>query len=339
LARIRDLANSALAIGILGLLEAVAMAKAIAAQTGQKLDINQQCLSEGLANLTGSFFQCFPGSGSLTRSAINQQAGGLTQWSGVIAAAAVAAIVLLFGHYASYIPKSALAGILIVSAWRMVDRRQLLYHWRATRFDRAIVLATAFAALAISVEFCVLIGVLMSFVLTVRRAARLHLAQLTVTPERVIRERIDSDPPCGRMRIYSLEGELFFGSAPDLERHLDDMEKNCRDGVRVLVLRLKRVRNPDAVCTKLLTSFLERMDARSVPVLLCGVRPDLLATLRKTGVTKALGAHRIFPEDVNEPSSSTLQAVRHAYELLAGDVCATCPRRKEIPAEPLYYMI
>ena len=69
-----------------GLLEAIAMAKAIAAQTGQKLDINQQCLSEGLANLTGSFFQCFPGSGSLTRSAINQQAGAVTQWSGVISA-------------------------------------------------------------------------------------------------------------------------------------------------------------------------------------------------------------------------------------------------------------
>ena len=62
------------------------MAKAIASRTGQKLDINQQCLSEGLANLTGSFFQCMPGSGSLTRSAVNQQAGAMTQWSGVFAA-------------------------------------------------------------------------------------------------------------------------------------------------------------------------------------------------------------------------------------------------------------
>src|SRR5262249_39559244 len=90
------LTQSALAIAMLGLLEAIAMAKAIAAQTRQKLDINQQCLSEGLANLTGSFFQCFPGSGSLTRSIINQHAGGMTQWSGVIAAAAVAVTVLLF---------------------------------------------------------------------------------------------------------------------------------------------------------------------------------------------------------------------------------------------------
>ena len=89
-AQIRDFSTSAFAIAVLGLLEAIAMAKAIAAQTGQRLDMNQQCLSEGLANFTGSFFQCIPGSGSLTRSAINQQAGAVTQWSGVVSAAAVA---------------------------------------------------------------------------------------------------------------------------------------------------------------------------------------------------------------------------------------------------------
>ncbi len=82
----RDLASSALAIALLGLLEAISMAKAIAAVTGQQLDMNQQCLSEGLANFAGSFFQCMPGSGSLTRSAINQQAGAQTQWSGVVSA-------------------------------------------------------------------------------------------------------------------------------------------------------------------------------------------------------------------------------------------------------------
>ena len=84
--------SSALAIALLGLLEAISMAKAIAAVTGQKLDMNQQCLSEGVANFAGSFFQCMPGSGSLTRSAINQQAGAQTQWSGVVSAVAVALI-------------------------------------------------------------------------------------------------------------------------------------------------------------------------------------------------------------------------------------------------------
>jgi SulP family sulfate permease len=339
-ARVRELATSALAIGVLGLLEAVAMAKAIAAQTGQKLDINQQCLSEGLANLSGSLFQCFPGSGSLTRSAINQQAGAVTQWSGVISAVAVAAIVLGFGELASYIPRSALAGILIVSAFRMVDRHQLYYHWRATRFDKGIVLATAFSAIAISVEFCILIGVLLSFVLYVRRAARLHMVELVVTPERVIRERAATDPRCGRILIYSMEGELFFGSAPDLEKHLEDIEKHAADGIRVVVLRLKRVRNPDAVCIQLIDAFLQRMQAKNVPVLLCAVRPELAKGMRKTGLTGRLGIHRVFQEEDGAVAfSSTLTAVRHAYDLLGSDLCAICPRRAEEAKEPLYYMI
>jgi SulP family sulfate permease len=118
---VRQLAPSALAIAVLGLLEAISMAKAIAARTGQKLDMNQQCLSEALANLTGSFFKCFPGSGSLTRSAVNQQAGAATQWSGVVSAIAVAIIMLAFGAYARFIPRAALAGILMISAVRMVD--------------------------------------------------------------------------------------------------------------------------------------------------------------------------------------------------------------------------
>jgi SulP family sulfate permease len=216
-ARVRELGSSSLAIATLGLLEASAMANAIAAKTRQKLDINQQCLSEGVANLTGSFFQCFPGSGSLTRSNINTQAGALTQWSGVISAVAVALTMVLFAPYVHYIPKAGLAGILLISAWRLVDRQQLVYYLRTTRFDAWIVALTAISAVVVSVEFCVLIGVFLSFVLYVPQAARVRLTELILTRERVIRERLAADVPCNRIRIFSLEGEFFFGAAPELD--------------------------------------------------------------------------------------------------------------------------
>jgi SulP family sulfate permease len=337
--RLRDLAGSALAIALLGLLEAIAMAKALAHQSGQKLDMNQQCLSEGLANIAGSFFQCFPGSGSLTRSAVNQQAGARTQWSGVIAAGAVALTVLLFAPLAHYIPRAALAGILMVTAWRMVDRMQLYYHLTATSFDARIVIATAVSAVAISVEFCIVIGVFLSFVLYVARAARLQMAELTLTPERVIRERVPTDPPCGRILIFNVEGELFFGSAPDLERHLTLIEKRSADGIRVVVLRLKRVRNPDAVCIALLEDFIRRFEKRGITILLCGVRRDMAKVLNRTGLEARLGPERIFRESVGV-WSSTLEAVRHAYDLIGRDLCATCPRHDEISGkEGWYYMI
>lgn len=323
---IRMLSGSALAIALLGLLEAIAMAKAIAAVTQQKLDINQQCLSEGVANLTGSFFQCFPGSGSLTRSNINQQAGARTQWSGVICAAAVALTVLIFAPYAYYIPKSALAGILMLAAYRMVDRKQLRYYLRTTRFDAWIVALTAISAVAVSIEFCVLIGVFMSFVLYVPQAARVHLTELTLTPERIIRERVPTDPVCGRIRIFSLEGELFFGAAPELEQHLETIEQAAK-GIRVVVLRVKRVRNPDAVCLAVLDRWITRMKEAKVAVLLCGVRPDLNRVIRKSGLVKRIGADHVFVfQETGAIWSATLEALRVAYEMIGDDVCSHCPR-------------
>jgi SulP family sulfate permease len=335
----QQLSVSGFAIAMLGLLEAIAMAKAIAAQTRQKLDVHQQCLSEGLANLTGSFFQCFPGSGSLTRSAINQQAGAVSQWSGVISAIAVAAIMLLFAPLAQYIPRSALSGLLMLTAWRMVDRRQLRYHLRATRFDAIIVIATALSAVCISVEFCILIGVFMSFVLYVPRAAGVHLTEFTLTPQGIVRERVPTDPPCDRMLLYNLEGDLFFASANSLEQQFSAIEERAVNGIRIVVLRVKRVRNPDAVCLNLFDSFIKHLENRGVVVLLTGVRRDLLQAMKATGLDTHLGSQRIFTEAVSL-MSSTLDAIGYAYRLLGNDICSNCPRRAgQVSGQELDYTI
>ncbi|MGF1577895.1 MAG: SulP family inorganic anion transporter [Gemmataceae bacterium] len=335
----RYLAGSALAIAILGLLESVAMAKSIAAQTKQKLDINQQCLSEGLANFAGSLFQCIPGSGSLTRSTINVQAGAVSQWSGVIAAVAVGGAVLLLGNLIGYIPYAALAGILIVSAYRLVDRKQLLYHLRATRFDAGIVLVTAFSAIFISIEFCILIGVILSFVLYIPRAARLEMQELIVTPERVIRERGDEIETCNKILIFSIEGEMFFGSAPELEKHLEAVRERASRGAQVVVLRLRQARNPDGVCLEVLSDFILEMHEREVVVLLSGLRQESLDVFRSTGLDKVAGEDRLF-EEVGSDSSTRI-AVQTAYDYLKGDYCLSCPRRHlpEAGQENWYYMI
>ncbi len=336
-ADLRDLAGGALAIALLGLLEAIAMAKAIASVTKQKLDMNQQCLSEGLANFSGSFFQCMPGSGSLTRSAINQQAGAVTQWSGVVSAAAVAMIMLAFAPFARFIPRAALAGILMVSAWKMVDWRSLHYHLRATRFDLAIVAVTAFSAVFISIEFCVLIGVMMSFLLAVPRAGRMLLTEFVLTDEGAIHERLPEDVPCELMLIFGLEGEMFFGATAALEQHFAEIEKRMTPSTQVLVLRVKRARSPDAVGLLLLESFLDRMKERGVRVLLCGVRHEFASTMEKTGLSGRLGERVFLEQPVRQ--TSTLLAIRYAYQILTSR-CRQCPRRNGgLDQQKLYYEI
>lgn len=327
----RELSTSALAIAVLGLLEAVSMAKAIAAQTGQKLDLNQQCLSEGLANVSGSFFQCIPGSGSLTRSAINQQAGAHSQWSGVWSAAAVALIMVLFAPLARYIPRSALAGILIVSAFRMVDWKLLAYHVRATRFDAAVVAATALSAVVISIEFCILIGVILSFVLAVPRAGKMTRTEFVVDLNGVLRER-RHEPVCEHLQVYGLEGELFFGSSVALEEHLDHIEEAAGRS-RVLVLRAKRLRNPDAVGLHELANFLRRMKALGVRVIMAGVRHDLHEGLETTGILTELDGEQLYLERETW-GSSTVDAIHAAYRHLGDERCELCRRTSQTPVAP-----
>lgn len=313
-----DMSGSAAAIAVLGLLEALAIAKAIAHKSGQQLDYNRQILAEGVGNLVGGFFRAMPGAGSLSRTAINYQAGALTRFSGVFTAGIVAVVVLTLGPLTAYIPKAALAGLLVVAAARLIDVERLRYIVRGSRYDATLLIATAVAAVFIDIEFAILIGVALSVLWYVPRAARLKATELVVTPERVVRERLPSDPPARDVHIVDLEGELFFGAAPDLEQHLAHAAARARQqGVDYLVLRVKRVRNPDVVALEVLEKFLRDAKAAGLTVLLAGVRPELLAAIRRVGAALYIDDALIFPEE-DENFSATLKAIRKAYALRGG---------------------
>jgi SulP family sulfate permease len=336
---VQQLWGGALAIALLGLIEALAIAKTLAARTGIPFDYNRQCLAEGLANLGAGMFQCMPGCGSLTRSSINYFAGAATRLSGLFSALAVTGMLLAFAPLAHHIPRPALAGVLLWTAWRIVDRQRLRFCLRATRYDAGLAIVTALAAVFLSIEFSILVGTFLSFLFFVPRAARLQGTELVVSPERVIRERQPDDPHCTKLVLFDLEGELFFGAAPELDNYLVDLLRRTEEGVRIVVLRLKRARNPDMVCLEHLQRFVRAMKHRQATVLLCGVRPALAETLSNLRFHHWLPPDCVFLED-SAVGSSTLAAVRRAYELLGQDVCATCPRRREMENKgDWYYMI
>jgi sulfate permease, SulP family len=338
---VKEMSSSALAIAFLGLLEALAIAKSIANDTRQQLDYNRQCLAEGLANLVGCFFQALPGSGSLTRSAINHQAGAVSRMSGVFTSAVVAVGVLVLAQSARFIPKTALAGLLMVTAARLVDWKRVRYAFRASRYDAGLLLITCFSSIFISVEFSILIGGAVSILLFVPRAARLRGSELVVIKERVMRERALEDPACSSVIIYDLEGEIFFGSAPELDRCFDGLNQRATDaGVEFVVLRLKRTRNPDVVFLERLEHFLREMHADGQTVLLCGVRPELATAMARLHFQDWLPECCVFLEE-EVLYSSTVKAVRRAYELIENYSCAHCRQNKEDASEEdaLYYLV
>jgi SulP family sulfate permease len=230
-----------------------------------------------------------------------------------------------------------LAGLLMITAARMVNLRDLRYHMSASRFDAAIVAVTAVSAVAISIEFCVLIGVFMSFMLAVPRTGRMLLTQFIVTDARTVREKqADDDATCPRILIFGLEGEMFFGSSVSLEQRFDTIEARVRPETRVVVLRLKRARNPDAVGMSLLEKHVDRLQARDIDVVLCGVGRSMRARMHHTGLDKKVEDSHIFLEQPVKQTSTVL-AIRYAYDLLT-DFCPNCPRR-DSDARPVYYEI
>ena len=157
----------------------------------------------------------------------------------------------------------------------------------------------------------------MSILLFVPRAAKLKSRELIVTPERVVRERISGDTADALVVIYDLEGELFFGAAPELDRYLAEISKRIADDdIKFVVLRLKRVRHPDVVCIERIEHFLREETARGVTILLAGVRSDTLTVLNNVGFQSWFAAEHVFPEE-DEDFSATLKAVRYAHNKLA----------------------
>jgi sulfate permease, SulP family len=328
LGTISKLLTASLAISLLGLLEALAVAKSIAVYTRQPLDYNRQCLAEGVGNLVGGFFQSLPGSGSLTRSAINYQSGGVTRLSGIFSGLIVAVVVLVGGPYARFIPKSALAGLLFITAARLIDWKRLAYTLRASRFDAALVAVTGLTAILVSVDYSILIGVALSVFLFVTRASKPSMRELIVTAERVVRERQPGEPRTRPLLIYDLEGELFFGAAPELERFLASiLEEAERVAVRHVVVRFRRARNPDAGAIEQLERFLRDANALGVTILLAGVRSDLVQISKNVGIDTWFPTHQIFPEE-DAAFSATLRAVRYGNHL------ATCGNETHGAAAP-----
>jgi sulfate permease, SulP family len=329
-------APDALAIAFLGLLEALAIAKSIALHTGQSLDFNRQCLAEGIANLVGGFFRCLPGSGSLSRSAINYQSGGATRAVGIMTAAVVALAVLALAPLARFVPKPTLAALLLLTAARLIEPQRLLYTMRASRQDAAVLLVTVVTALAFGLDIAIFVGVALSILLYISRASRLKCVELLVDSNGVVRERSGGQPRDGHPRadefvLYDLEGDLFFGAAPHLGRYLDTiLDRIQSERLRYVVLRLKRVRHPDAVCLERLQQFLKTCNRLEVTVLLAAVQPDLLAAVQRLGFFAWYPQDRVYAQGKDE-DSATLAAIRRVYGELAAVSGGTLER-------PLYYL-
>ncbi|MEK7270264.1 MAG: SulP family inorganic anion transporter, partial [Planctomycetota bacterium] len=324
-ARIQPLLGIALAIAILGLTEAFSIARTIALKSGQALNPSQDFLGLGAANLASSFFHGMPGSGSLTRSMVCYESGGRTRLSGLFTGISTLILVVAFAPLANRIPIPALAGVLLFVAWTLFDVRELGAIFRSTPSDVATFLLTFGLAIAFpsQLDKAVLAGVALSVLSFVRQASSLNAREMGTSGAGQFREIEAREEGCPQISLLHVEGSLFFGAAYELDSLLRDLA--ARPGLRVIILRTKRIQNIDMDGLHVLRGFALAFRAKGGTFLLCGVRPELKVRLDRLGLTEAIGAQNVFLSG-DDVFASTQEAIRRALELLGPHGCSCTAR-------------
>ena len=293
---IGQLANGALALAIIGLVEAVAIARAVAGHSRQRLDSNQEFVGQGLANIAAGLFTGYPCSGSFNRSALSYQSGAQTglgnAFSGVFVLTSMFVLAPLIGH----LPRPVLAGTLVVTAYSMIDHQAMARIWRGARGDTVIMLITLAATLALPLQFAVLIGVLMSlgYYLLKTSAPRVQV----VLPDAGFRHWAyqPDKPGCPQLAVVDLLGDLYFGAANHVEDSLYDMLMNCPQQ-RFLMLRMHSVQQCDISGIRALENILRICRDRGGGMFLVRVREPVVQVMRSIGFIHLLGGDHFLSED------------------------------------------
>lgn len=306
----------ALAIAMLGLVEAVSIAKAIAGETHQRININQEFLGQGIANLAAGVFSGYPGSGSFTRSAVNFRSGAKTPMSGIVSGAAVAGTVMVAAPLAADLPVASLAGVLMVVAVEMIRVADIRRTVRSTRNDAAVLVITFLSTLLLSIEFAVYVGVLLSIGLHL--ASTSHPRITSTIPDLKTGRMVVSayGRTCCQMDIVRVDGSIFFGSAAfvqeDLERRLVSHPE-----MTSLLIRMHQVNNFDASGVHVFEVIVAELRTRGGGLYLSGVNTRVFQVFKNAGLLPEIGETHF--------RSTTGSAIRQAMrETFCPMVCAAC---------------
>jgi SulP family sulfate permease len=293
---IRALGMGALAVAALGLVEAVASAQALARQSGDRIDSNQEFFGQGLANLATGLFSGYPCSGSFTRSAVAQQVGGRTRLVGIITGLTVLIGMLLFAPYTRYIPRAAIAGVLLAIAWSMIDRYSVRRVFATSRAEIAIMAITFLATLTQPLDFAILAGVLFSLAFFVIRSSLPRVYQVVPDEEYRHLVRRPNAPVCPQLAIMNIRGPLFFGAVHHIE---EELRHNLEDnpGQQLLMLRMHGVDIIDLSGIEMLESTVTTYRSFGGDVVLVRPREPVLEVMQETGFLDFIGGDHVLPQE------------------------------------------
>lgn len=309
----------AFAIALLSVLETTSVAKSIAASSGQRLLINQEVFGVGLANFFGAFIGAMPSSGSTLRSTLNYRSGAKTRFSAILNGAISLFFLMGFGYFVNRIPLAALAAILLGTVPSIVNMRQFWICIKATRSDALVLITTLLSCIFLSLDIAFYIGVILSIILYLKKAAVPHLIECAFDEAGHL-ERLDNSQnhTPHAIRLINVHGELFFGAADLFQRTLKAITEDDKH-TRVIILRLKNARDMDATTCLALQQLYDYLKNSGRLLIACSLTQQSWDVLSDSGLVELIGKENLFVLDERNPNISVQSALKRAKQLLAAN--------------------
>jgi SulP family sulfate permease len=316
---IRQVLFPALVVTMLALTEAVSISRAIATKSGQGIDGNQEFIGQGLSNLVGAFFSSYASCGSFNRSGVNYAAGAQTPLATVYASVFLLVILLLVAPLASYLPTAAMAGILFLVAWGLIDFHHIFAIVRTSRAETVTLFVTLIGTL-IDLEKGIFFGILLSLALYLYRVSRPSLEPSVPATQEGAYHFVDAKGhvECPQFRIVRVNGSIFFGAVDYVRNGLLQIDENNPRQKTVMILA-SGISFVDVAGAEMLELEARRRRKLGGGLYFYRCNDSIYKFLRKADKLDDIGAGAFFPAMSNW--------IKPIYSTLDPDICRSCKAR------------
>jgi sulfate permease, SulP family len=330
-ATVISLSGPALGVTILAVTQALAIVRAIALRSGQRIDTNQELIGQGLANVSAAFFSAYPTCASVNRCGINYEAGARTPLAAVISAGALVLLLFVLAPVAARLPLPAVAALLMLAAWGLIDFAQIRRYLRASRQEAAVLGTSFLATLVMPLPYAILAGVIASLLVYLNRTSRPQMRAVAPDPRHSLRRFgpvAQGIVECPQLKIMTVEGSIYFGAVEHVASRLETLREVAREQKHLLVVA-RNINFLDVAGAEALAREARSRLWGGGRLWLQGLRLPAEDVLRNGGFLAEIGEDAVF-RDKHE-------AIARVFERLDPGICSRCRARifQECASRPL----
>ena len=320
-----QLATSAVVIALIGFMEAISIAKAMAARTRQRLDVNQELVGQGLSNMASGLFNGYAVSGSFSRSAVNMDAGAITGFSSIVTGAIVGVTLLFLTPLLYHLPQATLAAVIIMAVIGLIKIDPVKHAWKAEKHDGIVAVTTFVLTLVMAphLDKGILVGVFLSMALFIYRTMRPRFATLSRFHDATFRD-LEVHPEldtCKNIVMIRFDMSLYYANAGYFENKMLQVFAEHQDA-KYIILDAEGINTLDATGEMVLSQLCERMKNAGVTLLIARMKRPFMQNMHKTGAIRVIGEDHFF--------SRMTHALAYAWIEMECDDCdngKNCPYR------------